>query len=174
MLGAVSTNDDQLFRAIADHIKTFGDVASPDDCYLALRGLRTLAVRLERQQQSALKVTRWLADRPEVKRVLFPALPADPGHDIWRRDFSGAASLFGLALVYDEEAAKRWVDALTLFEIGSSWGGFESLVAFNYTAGMRSVRTSSESNYLLRIHIGLEDPIDLIEDLANGVAVAAG
>ena len=165
VIGAISTNDDTLFRRIADHVKTFGDVAGPDDCYLALRGLRTLGVRLERQQQSALQVAEWLASRVEVKRVLFPALANDPGHAIWKRDFNGASSLFGLALECDEPAAKRWVDALELFDIGSSWGGFESLVAFNYMTGFREVTPWTETPFLIRMHIGLEDPEDLIADL---------
>ena len=167
VIGAISTRDDALYRRIADHTKTFGDVAGPDDCYLALRGLRTLGIRLERQQRSALRVAEWLSSRAEVKRVLFPALPDDPGHAIWQRDFSGASSLFGIALQADDEVAKRWVDALRLFGIGSSWGGFESLVAFNYMAGLRETTPWTDTPYLLRMHIGLEDPQDLIDDLES-------
>ena len=165
VIGAICTSRNSLFRQIAEHCKTFGDVAGPDDCYLALRGLRTLGVRLERQQRSALQVATWLSQRSEVERVLFPALAQDPGHAIWRRDFSGASSLFGIALEVDDQAARRWVDALQLFSIGSSWGGFESLVAFNYMKGIRQSTSWSDTSYLLRMHIGLEDPQDLIEDL---------
>ena len=99
--------------------------------------------------------------------MLFPALPDDPGHAIWQRDFSGAFSLFGIALQADDEVAKRWVDALRLFGIGSSWGGFESLVAFNYMAGLRETTPWTDTPYLLRMHIGLEDPQDLIDDLES-------
>ena len=165
VIGAITMGDDSIYRLIAEHTKTFGDVPGPDDCFLALRGLRTLSVRLERQQRSALRVAEWLSGRKEVKRVLFPALPDDPGHAIWKRDFGGASSLFGLALNVDEAAAKRWVDALALFNVGSSWGGYESLVAFNYMQGLREVSPWTETAYLLRMHIGLEDPQDLIEDL---------
>lgn len=167
VIGAICTASERLFRQIADHSKTFGDVAGPDECYLALRGLRTLGVRLERQQRSALLVAKWLSQRSEVKRVFFPPLPDDPGHAIWRRDFSGSSSLFGMALRADDHTAKRWVDALQLFAIGSSWGGFESLVAFNYMAGLRESTPWTDTTYLLRMHIGLEDPQDLIEDLDN-------
>ena len=112
-----------------------------------------------------MQVAEWLASRVEVKRVLFPALASDPGHAVWKRDFNGASSLFGLALECDEPAAKRWVDALELFGIGSSWGGFESLVAFNYMTGFREVTPWTETPFLIRMHIGLEDPEDLIADL---------
>ena len=170
VIGMVTTATDALFRAMADQAHAFGDVASPDDCFLALRGLRSLSVRLERQSASAMKIARWLAARPEVKRVLYPALESDPGHALWKRDFRGASSLFGLALhCTDETAVARMVDGLTLFRIGSSWGGYESLVACNRMPIPRCVIPWTETPFLLRVHIGLEDPDDLIADIEAGL-----
>ena len=171
VIGMVTTATDALFKAIADQAHAFGDTASPDDCFLALRGMRSLSVRLERQSASALKVARWLESRPEVKRVLYPALASDPGHVLWKRDFAGAASLFGLALhATDEAAIARMVDGLELLRIGSSWGGYESLVACNRMPIPRDVVPWTETPFLLRIHIGLEDPDDLVADLEAGLA----
>lgn len=171
VIGMVTTATDALFRTIADQAHAFGDTASPDDCFLALRGLRSLSVRLERQSASALKVARWLESRPEVKRVLYPALESDPGHALWKRDFAGASSLFGLALhAADEAAVARMADGLELFRIGSSWGGYESLVAYNPMPIPRDVVPWTETPGLLRIHVGLEDPDDLIADLEAGLA----
>ncbi|MDH3715011.1 MAG: cystathionine beta-lyase [Gammaproteobacteria bacterium] len=170
VIGIITTASDALYRTIADHVMTWGDVAGPDDCYLALRGLRTMAVRMQRQYESALRVASWLAQRPEVKRVLYPPLEQDPGHALWTRDFSGGASLFGLALhTTDLDATARMVDGLTLFQIGSSWGGYESLIALNKMPLAREVIPWIETPFLLRIHIGLEDPDDLIEDLEAGL-----
>ena len=171
VIGMVTTATDTLFKAIADQAHAFGDVASPDDCFLALRGMRSLSVRLERQSASAMKVARWLEARPEVKRVLHPALESDPGHALWKRDFAGASSLFGLALhTTDETALARMVNGFELFRIGSSWGGYESLVACNRLPIARDVVPWTETPFLLRIHIGLEDPDDLIADLEAGLA----
>ena len=171
VIGMITTATDALFRTIADQAHGFGDVASPDDCFLALRGMRSLKVRLERQSASAEKVARWLDARPEVKRVLWPALESDPGHALWKRDFEGASSLFGLAThVTDEAAIARMVNGLDLFRIGSSWGGYESLVAYNPMPIPRDVIPWTETPFLLRVHIGLEDPDDLIADLEAGLA----
>ena len=171
VIGMITAATDELFRTIADHASAFGDVASPDDCFLALRGMRSLSVRLERQSASAMKVARWLEGRPETRRVLYPALESDPGHALWKRDFGGASSLFGLALhTTDEAAVARMVNGLDLFRIGSSWGGFESLVAYNRMPVPRSVTPWTETPFLLRVHIGLEDPDDLVADLAAGLA----
>ena len=171
VIGMVTTATGALFKTIADQAHAFGDTASPDDCFLALRGLRSLSVRLERQSASALKVARWLESRPEVKRVLHPALEGDPGHALWKRDFAGASSLFGLALhATDETAVARMVDGLALFRIGSSWGGYESLIAYNRMPIPRDVVPWTETPGLLRIHVGLEDPDDLIADLEAGLA----
>ena len=170
VIGMITAATDELFRTIADQTSAFGDVASPDDCFLALRGMRSLSVRLERQCASAMKVARWLEGRPDTRRVLYPALESDPGHALWKRDFGGASSLFGLALhTTDEAAVARMVNGLELFRIGSSWGGFESLVAYNRMPVPRTVMPWTETPFLLRVHIGLEDPDDLIADLEAGL-----
>ena len=171
VIGMITTATDALFRRIADQAHAFGDVASPDDCFLALRGMRSLSVRLERQSASAMHVARWLESRPEVKRVLYPALESDPGHRLWKRDFAGASSLFGLAMhTTDEAAVARMVNGLDLFRIGSSWGGYESLVAYNRMPIPRTVNPWTETPFLLRVHIGLEDADDLVADLEAGLA----
>ena len=171
VIGMITVATDELFKTIADQTFAFGDTASPDDCFLALRGMRSLSVRLERQSASAMKVARWLEARREVKRVLYPALESDPGHALWKRDFEGASSLFGLAVqTTDEAAIARMVNGLALFRIGSSWGGYESLVAYNRMPIARAVIPWTETPFLLRMHIGLEDPDDLIADLEAGLA----
>ncbi len=170
IIGLVTAASDALYRRIRDHARILGDVAGPDDCYLALRGLRTLSVRLPRQSESAHKVATWLSGHPAVARVLFPPLPDDPGHALWKRDFSGSASLFGLSMhSKDEERVKRAINQLKLFQIGSSWGGFESLVAMNRMPVERAVRPWAENPFLLRLHVGLENADDLIEDLAQAL-----
>ena len=170
MMGIIVTNEKywlKVRRAVAD----YGYCVSPDDCYLALRGLRTIGVRMRAQQQSALRIARWLQARPEVLRVLYPALESDPGHAIWKRDFSGAASLFGVVLKPVSEAAvAALIDALELFGIGSSWGGFESLAIRADPGRFRTATRWNPGGPLLRLHIGLEDPNDLIADLEQGLA----
>ena len=170
VIGMITTATDELFKTIADQAIAFGDSASPDDCFLALRGMRSLSVRLERQSASAMKVARWLEARSEVKQVLYPALESDPGHALWKRDFGGASSLFGLAMhTTDEAAVARMVNGFDLFRIGSSWGGYESLVAYNRMPIPRTIVPWTETPFLLRMHIGLEDPDDLIADLEAGL-----
>jgi cystathionine beta-lyase len=154
-------------RAVAD----YGFSVSPDDCYLALRGLRTIGVRMRHQQESALKIARWLEQRPEVLRVLYPALASDPGHAIWKRDFSGAASLFGVILQpVAWKAVGAMIDAYELFGIGSSWGGYESLAIRADIKNIRTATTWNPGGPLVRLHIGLEDADDLIADLERGFA----
>ncbi|KTE00054.1 cystathionine beta-lyase, partial [Sphingopyxis sp. H115] len=144
---------------------------SPDDCALMLRGLRTLDVRLARHGESALAVARWLAARPEVGRVLHPALPGDPGHRLWSRDFRGASGLFGFTLKGADDARRaRFIEALSLFGIGFSWGGYESLVVPSNPAEIRTATTWSDPDPLVRLSIGLEDAADLIADLDRGLA----
>jgi cystathionine beta-lyase len=149
-----------------------GQCASPDDVYLALRGLRTMAVRLPRHQETALALCRWLAGRPEVERVLYPALPSDPGHEIWRRDYTGASGLFGFVLArpYSDAALGAMLDGLELFGMGSSWGGFESLMIRTHPERSRTATRWTAPGPTLRIHAGLEDPDDLIADLEAGFA----
>lgn len=172
LMGAISTNDPAVDRAISETVVDLGVRVSPDDAWLALRGLRTLVLRYGEQARSALKVAEWLQDRPEVARVLYPALPGSIGHDQWRRDFAGAASLFGVVMRGGTEAAAvAMLDSLSLFGLGYSWGGFESLVTLE-THQMRARKHPPElEGPLLRLHIGLEDPTDLIADLENGLAV---
>ena len=151
--------------------RNFGQYVSPDDAYLAARGLRTLGVRLRKHEENALKVARWLQDQPQVARVLHPALDGSPGHEHWKRDFGGSSGLFSFALKGGDKAARdRLVDSLELFGIGYSWGGFESLVI---PADVDKLRTAAKREYggpLIRLHIGLEDPDDLIADLSRVLA----
>jgi cystathionine beta-lyase len=173
MMGIIVTNQ-QHWRTVRRTVADYGYSASPDDCYLALRGLRTLGVRLKHQMQSALKVAGWLRARPEVKRVLFPALEGDPGHAIWKRDFSGAAALFSFVMaVADGRQTAAFVNALELFGIGSSWGGYESLVSVAHAEKIRTATRWNPGGETIRLHVGLEDPDDLIADLERGFAAAA-
>jgi cystathionine beta-lyase len=168
MLGAVITNE-EMYLPVRTMAADLGHCAGPDDAYFALRGLRTLSVRLERHEKNALAVARWLQTRPEVSRVLYPALPEDPGHALWKRDFLGASGLFGVVLrPAPKQAIYAMIDALDLFGIGSSWGGFESLILpTNPERGRTATRWAPEGP-TLRLHIGLEDPQDLIDDLERG------
>ncbi|MBI3715052.1 MAG: cystathionine beta-lyase [Betaproteobacteria bacterium] len=145
-----------------------GQRASPDDCFLTLRGMRTMGVRLKRHHESGIAIAKWLKARLEVRRVLHPALPGDPGRELWRRDFTGAAGLFGVELhpVADAQLAAM-MDHYQYFGIGYSWGGFESLAVSAYIT--RTVKPWS-GGPLVRYNIGLEDPDDLIRDLEAGFA----
>ncbi len=167
-LGTISVNEANYKRVLQTH----GDLGinpGPEDVNLALRGLRTLAVRLDRHMASGLKVARWLEQRPEVARVLHPALESDPGHAIWKRDFGGACGLF--AIILKPEYGKNigaFFDALSLFGMGYSWGGFESLaIPFDCT-GYRTATKWNPGGPAIRLHIGLEDPDDLMADLEYG------
>ncbi|PAL22435.1 cystathionine beta-lyase [Sphingopyxis sp. GW247-27LB] len=152
-----------------------GQAVSPDDCALMLRGLRTLDVRMRRHGENALAVATWLADRPEVGRVLYPALLDDAGHAIWSRDFSGASGLFGFTLKGADDAARaRFIDALAHFGIGFSWGGYESLVVPSDPGTIRTATVWSDPDALVRLSIGLEDPADLIADIGRGFGAMAG
>lgn len=168
MLGVIVTTEPH-YRDLRRAVTLFGHTAAPDDVYLALRGLRTLSVRLARHQENAARLTRWLQGRPEVARVLSPALPEHPGHDIWRRDFTGASGLFSLVLhPAPEKAVAAMVDGLALFGIGASWGGYESLIMPAHPESTRTATRWSEPGPIFRIHAGLEDPDDLIADLEAG------
>lgn len=165
MMGAIVTSEKHwvtVRRTVAD----YGYSVSPEDCYLALRGFRTIGVRMKQQMANAIKVARWLRSRPEVKRVIYPALETDPGHALWKRDFEGAAALFSFVLDgADEKTAAAFVNALKLFSIGSSWGGYESLVVVARIAPYRTATRWNPGGPTIRLHIGLEDPDDLIADL---------
>ena len=142
---------------------------SPDDAWLVLRGLRTLDVRLRRHEANGLKVARWLKEQPQIARVLHPALPDCPGHDYWKRDFSGATGLFSIVFAGgDAAAADRFVEGLELFGLGYSWGGFESLALPH--APKRAASSNEWAGPIVRLHIGLEHPDDLIEDIGRSLA----
>ena len=170
MLGIVTCNEANWER-VRTVVADYGFSTSADDCFLGLRGLRTMGVRLKQQQRSALEVARWFESRPEVARVLYPALPSDPGHALWQRDFSGACSLFGVVLKPAADAAVvAMIDGLEYFGIGSSWGGYESLITFPRPGKLRTATSWQAEGPLIRIHVGLEDPADLIADLEQGFA----
>lgn len=167
MLGAAVANQASLARLRRSGY-LYGHAASPDDCYLALRGLRTLAPRMKQYGETALRLATWLKGRPEVDRVLHPALPDCPGHDIWRRDFTGASSIFSITLKQGSDAAvSAMLDGYEHFGIGFSYGGFESLVLPSSPSGARTATTWAGP--LIRFHAGLEDADDLIADLEAGL-----
>lgn len=169
MMGSATATKALLPRLKAATYR-LGHTVSPDDAALALRGLRTLAVRLDRQEASALAIARWLAAHPAVDQVLHPALPSHPGHALWRRDFTGASGLFSVVLKRgSRHQLGALIDDLQHFGIGFSWGGFESLALPVKLDGCRSVTTLPFTGPIVRLSIGLEDPGDLIADLASGL-----
>jgi len=172
MLGTITTASEAHFDAVKSAAVMLGNCPGPEDCFLGLRGLRTLAVRLRQHERNGLVVARWLQQRPEVARVMHPALPEDPGHALWQRDFSGASGLFGIVLdrSYPKAAVAALVDDLEYFGLGGSWGGYESLVLPFEPAAARTATTWREPSPTLRFHVGLEDPEDLIADLERGFA----
>ena len=173
MLGTVSASAATIAR-LKNTVRHTGQCEGPDDVYLGLRGLRTLAIRLERHQQSGLVVARWLEARPEVLRVLHPALPSHPGHAIWKRDFSGASGLFSIVLKpVPQKAYYAFLDSLEMFGIGASWGGYESLAIPFDCAPMRTATHWQPGGPTVRFHIGLEAVDDLIADLERGFAALA-
>ena len=170
MLGAITASE-KAARAVERTHEDLGLCPGPEDAYLGLRGLRTLSVRLARHQQSALELARWLKSRPEVARVLHPGLPSDPGHALWRRDFTGASGLFAIILKPASHAAlAAMLDGLSLFGMGYSWGGFESLILPFDPRDYRTATTWEADGPALRLHVGLEDVDDLKADLEAGFA----
>ena len=162
---------EEAFHRIKSTAVRFGTCAGPDDVYLGLRGLRTLGVRLRRHAEAALALSEWLARQPEVERVLNPARPGDPGHALWRRDFSGASGLFAALLrPCSKEALAAMLDHFELFGLGYSWGGFESLALPAKPRSMRTATRWEHEGPLVRFHAGLEDIDDLIRDLEAGFA----
>ena len=173
MFGCVSANAATL-PALKDTVYSMGLCVGPDDMYLALRGLRTLGVRLARHFQSGLRVARWLEQRPEVLRVMHPALESDPGHHIWKRDFTGACGLFSIVLKpTSEQSVHAFLNELALFGLGYSWGGFESLAILFDCTEYRTATKWAPGGPAIRFHIGLEDPDDLIADLERGFGALA-
>jgi len=168
MLGVTTAADKATYHTLKTGHYLMGQWAGADEGYLGLRGLRTLPVRLERHGKTGLALADWLAGRDEVQRLLHPALPSDPGHALWRRDFTGCSGLFGVLLKpYSHEAVTAMVEGLRLFRMGWSWGGFESLIVPGFHLPKRSVGRWQDG-VLLRIHAGLEDVDDLKADLAEG------
>ena len=170
LLGVIVANE-ATFPALHRLWTDIGVTASPDDCFLGLRGLRTLDVRLQRHEASAIAIATWLAARPEVREVLYPALPGDRSHALWARDFRRASGLFGAVLQpVDGAALARMLDGMRLFGMGWSWGGYESLMLPTWPERSRTATSCTFGGPTLRLSIGLEDPADLIADLAEGFA----
>ncbi|MDE1938600.1 MAG: cystathionine beta-lyase [Alphaproteobacteria bacterium] len=168
MMGTISANEKHAKR-LSDFVGELGLYVGGDDCFLALRGLRTLPVRLKRHQETALRLTRWLSGRPEVSRVLYPALETDPGHALWKRDFLGACGLFGVVLKpFSDKAVTAMIDGMRHFGIGWSWGGYESLIIPSEFE--RTACKFNAAGPVIRVHAGLEDPDDLLADLEDGLA----
>jgi cystathionine beta-lyase len=168
MLGVISMQEANYGR-IRQSLNELGHHAAPDDCYLAQRGLRTLSVRLQRHQATGIALAQWLQRQPEVARVYHPALPDDPGHALWRRDYTGATGLFAFELnPVPRQALAAMVDGMELMGMGYSWGGYESLLLPSNPASMRTARPWKDHGPLLRVHAGLEDPVDLVADLERG------
>jgi cystathionine beta-lyase len=169
MIGSVTTHE-RYWKQVRQTAQQLGQVVSPDDAYLALRGLRTLDVRLRRHEDSGLKIAHWLANQPPVDRVLHPALPDCPGHEIWARDFTGASGLFSFVMMDGDEAcAAAMIDDLELFGIGYSWGGYESLALPVNPSPDRTATEWQAGGPVIRLNVGLEDTDDLIADLAKGL-----
>jgi cystathionine beta-lyase len=169
LLGSVTVKDPKLYQQLGSTQQLLGSASSPDDCSLALRGMRTMGVRLKHIEASALRIARWLSSRPEIERVLHPALEGSHGHEIWKRDFTGSAGVF--SIVFKPETTKaqvlQFVDGLELFEIGYSWGGVTSLaVAYDFH---RAKGRPDYGHRIVRLNIGLEDTGDLIEDLEHSL-----
>jgi cystathionine beta-lyase len=174
LLGSVTLADDKLYEALGDAQQLIGFGVSPDDCSLALRGLQTLGVRLRQLEESALHVAKWLAQQPEIEKVLHPALPDCPGHALWKRDFTGSSSVF--SVVFAEGVVRddivRFIDTLQLFKLGYSWGGVTSLVLPRF--GVTRLRRPSYGDRLVRFNVGLEEPRDLIDDLQRAFSLLRG
>jgi cystathionine beta-lyase len=171
MLGVITCASEALWRRVKDSVTSAGVCAGAEELFLGLRGLRTLAVRLRQHGESGLLLANWLKARPEITRVLYPALPDDPGHALWQRDFTGACGVFGFELTPCSSAAQAaFVDGLEYFGLGWSWGGFESLILPTTDTIPRTATTWESAGPTFRIHTGLEDPDDLIADLEAGLA----
>jgi cystathionine beta-lyase len=170
MMGIV-TSTAEVHPRLRQGIQDLGMSTSPEDCWLALRAIRTLEVRLQRHMENGIRIAEWLQGRPEVARVLHPALPGDPGHALWKRDFKGASGLFGIVLKPASQAAvAAMLNGMELFGMGWSWGGYESLLIPTFPEKSRSASPWQAEGPCLRIHVGLEAPEDLIADLEAGFA----
>jgi cystathionine beta-lyase len=169
MMGTIACNE-ATYEQVRASSASYGMSIGPNDVYLALRGLRTIGVRMDRHHESGIKIAQWMQTRPEITRIMHPALPEDPGHEIWKRDFTGASGLFGFVLKetsHDKLAAM--MDNLELHGMGSSWGGYESLLIPSSPENSRTASAWNEEGQCMRIHVGLEDVDDLIADLEAGL-----
>ena len=176
LLGGIVARDEEHWKRVKHTAEAHGHYAHPDDCSTCLRGIRSLEVRLARHQASALEVARWLESRAEVARMLHPSLPSHPDHAIWKRDFTGASGLFGCVLKPHPRGRahlKAFLEGLRFFGMGFSWGGFESLVVSSDVRSSRVAAPWTDEGALLRFQIGLEDPRDLIADIAQALDAAA-
>lgn len=171
LIGTVSARTPELYKLVHETWSTLGVIIAPEDAFLTLRGIRTMAIRLKEQMPAGLEMARWLAARPEVARVMHPGLPDDPGHALWKRDFTGCSSLFAIELQpAPMKAVGAMLDELTLFGMGASWGGYESLALPFDCKPYRTATTPAFAGPTIRFHIGLEDLEDLKADLDAGFA----
>ncbi len=171
LIGTVSARTPELYAMIRKAWETLGVIVAPEDAFLTLRGMRTMAIRLKEQMPAGLEMARWLQQRPEIARVMHPGLPEDPGHALWKRDFTGCSSLFAIEFApVSMKAVAAMLDGLTLFGMGASWGGYESLVLPFDCRPYRTATTPSFEGPTVRLHIGLEDLDDLKADLDAGFA----
>ena len=169
IMSGLVTVTEEFYEPMRRTVFGFGQCAGADDTYAVLRGLRTMPARLSQQSEQAMEIAKWLKNRPEVGRVLHPALPDCPGHEHWRRDYLGASSLFGFTLRNnDRNAVSSFIDGMRLFGIGASWGGYESLLIPAYPESLRTATKWPNDEFLVRIHVGLEHKDDLIADLEQG------
>lgn len=175
MLGAVVAKDAAVAKRLGDTHYALGMSVSADDAWLALRGVRTLPIRMKECARHAMAVCEFLASRPETARIYHPAWPQDPGHALWQRDCTGSNGMLAVALKLDNAAARRFVNALRLFGIGYSWGGFESLVQLVEPSALKHHSYwPNDGHAVVRLHIGLEAPEDLIADISQALEAAAG
>jgi len=175
VMGIITARTHELYKQMRAFCVQMGEIASPDDCYMALRGLRTMRVRMDAQYASTLELARWLEKRPEVKQVLYPPLESDPGHALWARDFTGGGALFSIVLdKMPRKAISAMLDGYRLFGIGASWGGYDSLVELCHPDRSALERIppvwNGDNCTLVRYAIGLEDIDDLKQDLEDGFA----
>lgn len=171
LFGMISANE-KCWKRLEESYTALGMCVNSDDAYQILRGLRSMGLRLDHHQQSALTIARWLEQQPQVARVLHPALESHPDHALWKRDFKGASGVFSIVLSSGgTEEAHKLLDSLQLFGLGYSWGGYESLAVHVYL-GDRTVAAQNYEGPVIRLQIGLEDTQDLINDLQQGLAAA--
>jgi cystathionine beta-lyase len=171
MLGLITGTYEDL-KDTRNWCERYGSHAAPDTCWMVLRGLRTLSIRMERHQKSAIHIAKWLQKQPQIEKVFFPALPDDAGYSLWKEQFSGAAGPFTVQLTScDESSYEEFINTLKLFGLGTSWGGFESLIMPAIAHHLRSAKQQPKEGRLVRLHIGLENADDLCDDLKNALAL---